>query len=294
MQLNQMKLNKMTRETAHYKKLLLSNQVTCEAIFDPYNQRVKIYGLAAVDFDEALITKLTDEQEQFTKLIVYALPGDDERWQENNFRYEGVINGFFANRIDATIWSLFLDPGRADETAVEQHNEFIKTSQHRATALPLLSDKFLCQVASPDDAPAISDVLKQIFDDYPTSLEPDYLKQAISQQASYFRCITTQDNKIVALMSAEIDHERATAEMTDCATLPDYQGQGFMRYLLQQLEQDLIEVFHIHDFYTLARADHPGINRVFGKSNYRYTGRLVNNCRMPNGWESMNIWCKII
>jgi hypothetical protein len=34
------------------------------------------------------------------------------------------------------------------------------------------------------------------------------------------------------------------------------------------------------------------VNCAFAKLGYKYTGRLVNNCRMPTGWESMNVWCK--
>ena len=58
------------------------------------------------------------------------------------------------------------------------------------------------------------------------------------------------------------------------------------------LEHEQYITGRIHDLYTLARADEVGMNCVFAKLGYAYTGRLVNNCRMPNGWESMNIWCK--
>ena len=80
--------------------------------------------------------------------------------------------------------------------------------------------------------------------------------------------------------------------MTDCATRPDQRGGGHMAYLLHRLAQDVRKERGITDLYTLARADEVGMNCVFGKLGYVYTGRLVNNCRMPNGWESMNVWCK--
>ena len=65
-----------------------------------------------------------------------------------------------------------------------------------------------------------------------------------------------------------------------------------MAYILRQLERALVADFGITDLYTIARADEVGMNCVFSKLGWVYTGRLVNNCRMPNGWESMNIWCR--
>ena len=97
---------------------------------------------------------------------------------------------------------------------------------------------------------------------------------------------------MVAAASAEIDHCNKNAEMTDCATRPSARGQGLMAYLLWMLENDLQELYNITDLYTIARADEVGMNCVFSKLGYIYDGRLVNNCRMPNGWESMNVWCR--
>ena len=57
-------------------------------------------------------------------------------------------------------------------------------------------------------------------------------------------------------------------------------------------ENDIADLYGITDLYTLARADEIGMNCVFRKLGYDFCGRLVNNCRMPNGWESMNVWCK--
>ncbi len=65
-----------------------------------------------------------------------------------------------------------------------------------------------------------------------------------------------------------------------------------MARLLFRLELDVFEHCGISDFYTLARACEVSMNCVFAKLGYGYTGRLVNNCRMPTGWESMNVWCK--
>jgi putative beta-lysine N-acetyltransferase len=97
---------------------------------------------------------------------------------------------------------------------------------------------------------------------------------------------------MAAVASAEIDGARRNAEMTDCATRPSERGRGLMVWILRALERDLAREEGIIDLYTLARADEVGMNCAFAKLGYDYTGRLVNNCRMPNGWESMNVWCR--
>jgi RimJ/RimL family protein N-acetyltransferase len=67
-----------------------------------------------------------------------------------------------------------------------------------------------------------------------------------------------------------------------------------MIHLLHRLEDDMFGDFGIRDLYTLARADEVGMNRALARLGYAYTGRLVNDCRMPNGWESLNVWCKCL
>jgi hypothetical protein len=65
-----------------------------------------------------------------------------------------------------------------------------------------------------------------------------------------------------------------------------------MSVILRNLERDLADEFGITDVYTIARANQAGMNCSFAKLGYTYTGRLVNNCRMPEGYESMNVWCR--
>jgi putative beta-lysine N-acetyltransferase len=134
--------------------------------------------------------------------------------------------------------------------------------------------------------------LRAVFTDYPSSLAPEHLCRLVSTGASFFVTARDQKGTLVATMSAEIDKAHGSAEMTDCATRPDHRGRGLMPYLLATLEREVPERFAIQDFYTIARADPLAINAVFARQGYDYTGRLVNNCRMPNGWESMNVWCK--
>jgi len=97
--------------------------------------------------------------------------------------------------------------------------------------------------------------------------------------------------KIVSAASADMDYTNLNAEITDCATYPEYRGQGLLSNLVYSLEQDLTQ----KGFYTLcslSRAMNPGINSVLFKHGYKYTGRLISNCHICGGFEDMNIWVK--
>jgi putative beta-lysine N-acetyltransferase len=134
--------------------------------------------------------------------------------------------------------------------------------------------------------------MARTFKDYPTPISPDQISAAIHERTSHFRIVRDSTGALVACASAEIHHTRRSAELTDCATREDQRGKGLMSYILHALEEDLASDFSITDVYTIARAYEPGMNCSFAKLGYRYTGRLVNNCRMPDGFESMNVWCR--
>ncbi|VVB88342.1 Beta-lysine N6-acetyltransferase [uncultured archaeon] len=79
--------------------------------------------------------------------------------------------------------------------------------------------------------------------------------------------------------------------MTDFATLPEYQGNGFACYLLRKMEHEMRKR-NIKTSYTIARAVSYGINIIFAKMGYRYGGTLLNNTNISGSVESMNVWYK--
>ena len=292
--LNQIQSNEINAYPLHIKQLSLPSNMECEAIFDPYNQRIKFYGLSVANFDDKILELLKNtylsSDNCFSKIIVYTYHEKDNPLKAYGFIHEGIIRGFFANHTDAHIWSFFLDPKRAKQST----DQYIQMQYENpySVLLPKLPLRFTSHIATSEHASEIAALLMDTFEDYPSPIDAEHVKKQIINKSNYFRFVRNSDKNIIAVMSAEIDHKRSSAEMTDCATRPEYQGQGLMRYLLYKLEQDLKSHFNICDLYTLARAGQPGINHVFLKSNYKHTGQLINNCRMPNGWETMNIWCK--
>lgn len=266
----------------------------CPAILDPFNRRLKVYELSAGDLSASIAAAPTSSDEQVIgKVTAYALPGESSLWEDLGFRQEAVIRGFYPDGVDAHLWAAYPNPARESSPNEAQHqNAVVVAEAKEAIAHTDLLSGFECRVAAPDDAADIAELMARTFPVYPSPISEHIIGEQIRTEANHFRLVENQQGEVVAVASAELDKERLSAEMTDCATRPDLRGCGFMAHILSKLEADLWQRFKICDLYTIARADEIGMNCVFSKLGYEYTGRLVNNCRMPNGWESMNVWCK--
>jgi putative beta-lysine N-acetyltransferase len=133
-------------------------------------------------------------------------------------------------------------------------------------------------------------VYARVFESYPFPIhDPAYLLETMDNDVRYQGVF--QDDRLIALASAEIDVRGGNAEMTDFATLPDARGQGLAGLLLCGLESMLAEA-GIATAYTIARATSFGMNITFAKNGYEYAGTLVNNTHIAGGLESMNVWYK--
>jgi putative beta-lysine N-acetyltransferase len=283
-----------SREPLHG-KWKLADGSRRDLVFDPYNRRLKLYRVSAEDlgFPEIRFWRdgLRSGAQPYSKLIVYGLPGDEMEWVRRGFIREGVILGYFADGQDAWIWSAFNEGQRDMAPHDGEHEQIVALAVDKPTIEPDLPDGFSCRRARQPDAEAISELLGTVFPDYPTPTDAGTVATQIATGSNIYRLVFDENGRLAAAASAEIDNRRRSAELTDCATLPAFRGAGLMAYILRQLEHDLEKDFGITDRYTIARADEVGMNCVFSKLGWVYTGRLVNNCRMPNGWESMNLWC---
>lgn len=266
----------------------------CPAVLDPFNRRLKVYDLNAGDLSACVSPAPAPPEDQVIgKVTAYALPGEGRLWAELGFRQEAIIRGFYPDSVDAHLWAAYPNPERETCSKADTYEATVSVAASKKTLDSLsLAEGFECRVAQAEDASDIAELMEQIFPVYPSPISEHLICEQIRSEANVFRVVQDEAKKIVAVASAELDKQRSSAEMTDCATRPEFRGRGFMAYLLDRLEFDLLSGFGISDLYTIARAEEVGMNCVFSKLGYEYTGRLVNNCRMPTGWESMNVWCK--
>ena len=266
-----------------------------DAVFDPYNERLKLFGISGKDLRRSGLAPLIAGHKcvsgAYTKLTVYAYPGDKNIWHSLSFALEGSILGFFDDSSNAVIWTAYQDDEREKRPLQVEHSKIMEDARSKPLIRPSLKKGYSCELVTDRDSTEVSNLLKMLFEDYPTPISSKRIKDLIRSEKCLFRCIRARNGKMVAVASAEIDHGRQNAELTDCATLPKEQRKGHMVYILSMLENDLEELYGITNLYSLTRAGETGINFTFAKLGYLYTGRLFNNCRMPDGWESMNIWC---
>lgn len=264
---------------------------------DRPNRRVKAIGASAEDLGDPALRQLESlvrdhEETGLDKLIVYARGGDEMPWVRRGYFREGHIERFFADRAPAHLWSRFA--GDRDETPEEAaHDEAVRACLAKDPRIP--PDPvpgYRYRVATEEDVPALGVLLRDTFPEYPTSIDDQALAEKVRLGENLFGVLETVDGQFAAAASAEIDALNRSAEMTDCATAPDHRGQGLMGRLLWQLEESLYAARRITDLYTLARAGQMGMNSTFSRLGYSFCGRLVNNCRMPTGFESMNVWCR--
>lgn len=148
----------------------------------------------------------------------------------------------------------------------------------------------LCSTA---DAEELSLVYRRVFPSYPFPIyNPSYLSQIMNENVAHY-CIRIGGD-IVATAAIESDFQGQYAEMTDFATLPEWGGNGFAERLLRYMDMKIDGTADIKTVYTIARATSYGINSVFRKCGYIYSGLLINNTQISGRIRSMAVWYKHI
>lgn len=259
---------------------------------DYANNRLKIFEHQAVSED--VIREIIEfaRDQGLGKIIGNCRIRLLKPYKNAGFAVEGLINGFYRGE-DAYCISCFLDSQRSISPRKKEEDLILLQSVKEADDfVPCLDTAFKMRDAAVEDIPQLVALFSSVFETYPSPVfSMEYLQKVMNDKV-LFKVITCND-KIVSVASADMDSFNLNAEITDCATYPDYRGKGLLSNLIHQLEYDLREK-GFYTLYSLSRAINPGINRALGKLNYKFSGRLANNCHMCGGFEDMNIWVKRI
>ncbi len=260
--------------------------------FDYYNKRLKVLNYQVSDFS-AMIQRLVwlAKHNKFDKIFVKSRKRDFQKFLSHGFVMEGVLKYYF-NGEDAYILSRFSSKSRAISKHLLNESELIENliyhTEEKVT--PKLDKRYSIITAIEEHIPQLAFIYKSVFETYPSPLtNPDYIKSTMDRNVIYKLALC--GNEAVAAASADVNQKYSNAEMTDCATSPKARGAGLMQHLLIKLETDL-KAQKIKTAYTLARATSIGMNKVFFRLNYEYSGRLINNCDIFGSYEDMNIWVK--
>lgn len=275
-----------------------ATEITCDhnslVIVDRHNSRLKVMEYDGNDIGNLLRQiKGIAVENHLGKIIFYAKEKLIKPLTEQQFLLEGTIPHFFSGK-DCYCLSYFMDQKRSISSYINEEDKLIKT----ITAIELrglvgkLPKGLYLKNTSSQDARDLVELYGEVFSSYPSALlDIDYVKSVINDRV--FFVAVYDGKKIISAASAEMDKKNRNAEITDCATLPEYRGRGLLTVIISALEKEMGNKA-VAVLYSLARANSFGMNAVLHKLNYSYTGRMINNCHINGRYENMNIWVKPI
>ncbi|OJH49393.1 beta-lysine acetyltransferase [Methanohalophilus portucalensis FDF-1] len=233
------------------------------------------------------------EQRGYSKIFA-KVPADSRvAFEAKGYIKEAGVPGYYSGKKEALFMCKYFSEHRQEDTQAED-DRIITTARGKAGDImkPELPEGFLIRICTEADVPAMAEIYAEVFPTYPFPIQdPAYLKETMEDNVVYFA--VENEGNIVALSSCEIDFENRNAEMTDFATLPQFRGMGLSTYLLSKMETEMNKK-GILIFYTIARAASYGMNTVFARLGYEFTGKLVQNTNISGNLENMNVWYKRI
>jgi|GEM_PF-1723760 len=262
------------------------------AVFDPHNALLTIHGARTTDFSgpelHPWLTIGPDTAALCSRVLVYATPGDQQKWAGFGFKNEGTIQGYWSAGGAACLWAR--NQGERAKGGLEAGPPAPEKLPPSSASDPRLPAAVVCRVADVDDAMAIGNLLRQVFPHYPIPADPGVIRYALASGQVHGRLIRHAAGSIVSYASVEFQPGGGSAEITDCVTLPEFRGQGMMTHLVRRLLEDLDDVFECRHGHSLAREDEPAMQSVLARCGWLRTGYLVNHFRVGGDWKSAYLW----
>jgi beta-lysine N6-acetyltransferase len=261
-----------------------------------HNDRIYVMKLATRDVPD-IAHRLFDmaTTNRYSKIFVKAPTLALDAFFKAGYVVEAYIPGFYNGREDGYFVSKYLNATRAME---KRKNVLASAlSKVRSVAglnrIPSLKEGFTLREVEPKDAVELAKLYTKTFSTYPFPIQdPKYIRETMDNNIKYFG-VFSKYNKLVAASSSEMDFLYKNVEMTDFATMPEYQGSGLSTCLLHKMEEN-VRKEGMKMAYTIARATSYPMNRVFSRAEYSYGGTLTNNTNICGGYESMNVWYKAL
>lgn len=270
-----------------------------------FNDRIYLMKLSRQDFP-GIIEELDRIalREGYSKIFAKVPAFAKDKFINNDYIIDAHIPKFYNGRENVYFMGRYFSESRMFDNRIEDINEILdiavsyeneKIGKNIEFNLPYGFDYVVCNKSH---VYKMADVYKKVFNTYPFPIyDPEYIAKTMDENFIYFSI--QKDGDIVALSSSEMDIDSQNVEMTDFATLPEYQGNGFALYLLHKMEDEMRKR-DIKVTYTISRALSHGSNIIFAKMGYKYCGTLYNNTNISvdkvtsRNFESMNVWYKYL
>lgn len=258
---------------------------------DPFNKRIRIDDYLGntdqlIQKAEKLVHKYDAE-----KLIFKVRREHLLTFFEKGFLPEAVVDSYFFGS-DAYFFAKYYSVERKKNDHWITEDQIMKGISELKTLRQKIypPNDYALKKADESMVLELAALYQQVFPIYPTPLnDPEYVKKTMNDGTIYN--VFFYQGEIVSAASAEINNFYKNAELTDCATLPEHRKYGLMKFLLQELEEELRKK-GIFCVYSIARALSFGMNAALYQLGYHYRGRLMNNCYIYDKLENMNMWVK--
>ena len=256
---------------------------------DNFNQRIELLKFSG-DSDKLskrLISLCIEEN--LSKIICILTDKQKNCFLKKGFIVEASINGYFKGDTAFYI-SYFGNRIRSISKNTIEEDKILQNALNKEGVYSHMDKGFNIRSATKKDSKTLAHIFKEIFITYPTEMNnPEYIEYIIEK--NYIFKVASINGEIVSIASANMNEELLNAEITDCITLPEYRGKGLLSDLIYNLELDLREK-KFTALYSIARALSTGMNIVLKKHDFKYKGRLINNCNIMGQLEDMNLWVK--
>jgi putative beta-lysine N-acetyltransferase len=261
-----------------------------------FNKRVYLMKLNAND-SPFIIQQINNlaRKYKYSKIFCKVPEWTAPLFYANGFILEAQIPNFYSGKETAFLVSKFLNSDRLLEIETDKLYEFskvLKEADKMQNGRFAKESKYQIRKLDKNDTEKITEVYRKVFETYPFPIHsPRYILQTLNEGVQYYAVET--EGQMVALSSAEVDKQELNAEMTDFATLPQYRGKGLALMLLRKMEKEM-ELQGIKTLYTIARLNSTGINKIFLRMGYTFSGTLIKNTNIAGKIESMNVYYKHI
>lgn len=273
-------------------KIIKGEDYYLEVYLDYFNERIRVDNYRGNM--TSIVQKINElaEPDKFSKIIFYCRQDHWRKLLPLGFELEAIIDGYF-NGTDNYILTSYKEVNRRESSTWIEEDQIVNQILTNQKATDKVTDppcQYHFRKAISEDAENLAKLYKHVFAIYPTPMnDPQYIKKMICNGTIFY--VVEAKSEIVSAASAEKNVIFHNAELTDCATLAEHRKYGLMKKLMLFLEGELKNE-GIYQVYSIARAQSYGMNAVFYQLNYKYNGRLTNNCYIFNQLENMNVWVK--
>jgi putative beta-lysine N-acetyltransferase len=279
-------------DQSYYEICEIEDEKFCLSVcLDHFNGRLR------VDDYRGNVNQIADKiidlssKHSYSKAIIYSRREHVHSFVERGFLLEAIVEGFYRGS-HAYALTLYFEPVR------KKSDHWIKEDQilqdvlqvKKNSGLGTIPNGYKLRKGTPTDSVSLAHLYGKVFQIYPTPLnDPNYIKKMMKDNTIFY--LIEKDGVPVSSASAAIDVKYFNAEISDCATLPEHRKHGLLKHLIVELENELIRK-KVFCTYSIARSLSFGMNAALHQLNYKYKGRMMNNCYIFDKLEDMNVWVK--